>query len=213
MLDPLLSPFGKFIDDVRSVSVSEGGVKPNFVAMCCGFWYEFSLAKGDPWFGFDIKNRRVTLYDDGNEKINTSTWELCGRAVASLLSLPVTADAGGELAVEGWKNEGLHMASFLISQRDMLDSLHRVLGTSDEDWTITKQPAEERYQQGMQQLQGGDMLGFAKAMYARCFTKGAGGDYETGYGIDNEKLGLPREDLDEATKRAVEMVNSGFGIH
>ncbi|KAJ8111274.1 hypothetical protein OPT61_g6098 [Boeremia exigua] len=211
--DPLLGSFAKFIDDVRNVSVPEGGVKPNFVALCNGFWYEFSLSMGEPWFGFDIKNRKVTLYDEGNVKISTSTWSLCGEAVASLLSLPVTGSGDGEPALEDFKNDGVTISSFLISQRDMLDSLHRVLGTSDADWAITKQPVKERYQQGLQQLQAGDRLGFAKAMYARLFFPGEGGDYETGYTLDNEKLRLPKEDLDEATKRAVEMASNGAGIH
>lgn len=204
-LDPILGIFGKFIDDVRNVAAPEGGVKPIFVALCCGFWYEFSLSMGEPWFGFDIKKRSVTFYDDGETKINTSTWEQCGRAVASLLSLPVSSDGDGTPAVEDWKNDGLHIASFLVSQRDMLNSLHRVLGTTDEDWTIAKEPVKERYQKGLAQLQGGDRLGFATAMYARLFFPDEGGDYETGYGLDNAKLRLPQEDLDEATRRAVEM--------
>lgn len=209
--DPLFTSFANYINDVRNVFVPEGGVKPNFIALANGFWYEFSLGMGEPWFGFDIKNRKVTLYDDGNVKINTSTWDLCGKAVASLLSLPVTGD-DGRPALEDWKNDAVTISSFLVSQRDMLDSLNRVLGISDNDWTIAKQPVKERFQQGMQQLQEANRLGFAQAMYARLFF-GDGGDYETGHELDNGKLGLPKEDLDEATKRAVEMVKGGFGIH
>jgi hypothetical protein len=211
--EPLFTTFANYINDVRDVSVPEGGVKPNFVALANGFWYEFSLGMGEPWFGFDIKSRKVTLYDEGNVRINTSTWDLCGKAVASLLSLPVSGGSDDEPALDDWKNDTVTISSFLVSQRDMLDSLNRVLGISDADWTITKQPAKERFQQGLQQLQEGNRLGFAQAMYARLFFSGDGGDYETGYGLDNGKLGLPKEDLDEATKRAVEMVNGGFGIH
>lgn len=166
---------------------------------------------GEPWFGFDIKNRKVTLYDEGTTKINTTTWDLCGKAVASLLSLPISG-SDGKPALGEWKNDAITISSFLISQRDMLNSLNRALGTSDQDWTITKQPAEERFQQGMQQLQEGNRLGFAQAMYARLFF-GDSGNYETGYELDNERLDLSKEDLDEATKRAVDMGNGGFGIH
>ncbi|KAF1359309.1 hypothetical protein EJ07DRAFT_166294 [Lizonia empirigonia] len=167
--------------------------------MCCGFWYEFSLSMGEPWFGFDIKSRKVTFYDEGE----------CGRAVASLLSLPVTGSGDGPPAVEKWNNEGLHISSFLISQREMLDSLHRVLGTSDDDWAITKEPVSERYQRGLVQMQEGDRIGFVKAIYARLFFPNGGGDYETGYALDNDRLALPKEDLDEATKRAVDMAEGG----
>ncbi|KAJ4992418.1 CipA protein [Stagonosporopsis vannaccii] len=210
--DPMFSSFGKSIDDVRNVSATAEGVKPHFVALCNGFWYEFSLAMGEPWFGFDIKNRRVTLYDEGAVKISTSTWDLCGKAVAALVSLPVVG-ANGEVSLEEFRNNGATIASFLISQRDMLDSLNRVLGTKDTDWAITKQSVKERYHEGLEQLHGGDRLGFAKAMYAKLFFPGEGGDYETGYTLDNERLGLPKEDLDQATRRAVEMVKNGMGIH
>lgn len=211
--DPMFSSFGGYIDDVRNAPVPEGGVKPHFVALCNGFWYEFSLSMGEPWFGFDIKHRKVTLYDEGTVRISVSTWQLCGQAVASLLSLPVKGDGSVEPALEDWKDAGVTIASFLVSQRDMLDSLNRVLGTEDEDWEITKQPSKERYEEGVKQLQAGDRLGFAKAMYAKIFYPGEGGDYETGYELDNAKLSLPKEDLDEATRRAVELVKNGAGIH
>jgi hypothetical protein len=54
--DSVLGGFEKYVDDVRSV---EGrGVK--WVALCCGFWYEFSLGMGESWLGFDIEGRKVS---------------------------------------------------------------------------------------------------------------------------------------------------------
>ena len=203
--DPILGKFKNYIEDVKNVE--GGGV--NYVAMVCGFWYEFSLAMGEPWLGFNIQKRTATFYGDGTTKINTSTWEQCGRAVAGLLSLPFK---NRKPAVQDWKNEGLYISSFLISQRDMLDSLNRVLSTSDADWTITYEPVEERYQKGLEEMQSGNRLGFAKAMYARLFFPSGEGDYETGHELDNKKLGLPEEDFDEATRRAVEMREKGMGV-
>ncbi|KAL8826448.1 MAG: hypothetical protein Q9170_007402, partial [Blastenia crenularia] len=40
----------------------------SYVALICGFWYEWSLALGEPWFGFDVKKRTVTFFDDGETK-------------------------------------------------------------------------------------------------------------------------------------------------
>lgn len=203
--DPILGSFNKFIDDVKNVDTD--GV--NYVALICGFWYEFSLSLGEQWLGFDIKNRTVTMYDDGKRKINTSTWEQCGRAVAGLLSLPASKQGEGRPSVQDWKDQGLYISSFLLSQRDILDSLNRVLGTSDSDWKISYEPAEERYKKGLQEMQSGNRLGYAKAMYARLFFSSGEGDYETGHELDNGSLGLPKEDLDEATKRAIDMVDVG----
>jgi hypothetical protein len=102
------------------------------------------------------------------------------------------------------------MSSFLVSQRDMLDSLHRVCGTTDADWTITHQPSLERYKKGIEDMQKGDRSGFARAMYTRVFFPNGGGDYESTHGLDNGVLGLPKEDIDEATKRAVALIEGGF---
>jgi hypothetical protein len=93
----------------------------------------------------------------------------------------------------------------------MLDSLHRVLGTTDADWEIEYQDVVERYEEGMKELAEGNRMGFAKAMYARTFYPEGRGDYETGYGLDNEKLGVRKEELDEATRRAVKLVMEGDG--
>jgi len=59
-------------------------------------------------------------------------------------------------------------------------------------------------------LKNGIQTGYAKAMYARVFYPNGDGDFESSRGLANEVLGLPKEELDEATKGAVEMVESGW---
>jgi len=204
--DPIIGPFAKAIEDVKAVD----GV--SYTALVCGFWYEFSLGMGEQWYGFDIPNRKVTFYDQGTTKICTTTWEQCGKAVAALLRLPVTATGDGSPSLDKWKNAGLYIHSFCISQRDMLNSLHRVLGTSDADWKITYQSATERQREGIKELQAGNPLGFAKAMYARLFFASGDGDYSKTGNMDDDKLGLEREDLDETTRSVVKMVDDGFGL-
>ena len=189
----------------RCAEVESSGA--SYIAMCCGFWYEWSLALGEQWFGFSIKDRKVTFFDDGKTIINTSTWNQCGRAVAALLSLP---ESDASPALSQWKNKPLYLSSFTITQRDMLDSIHRVTGTSDKDWEITHQPTAQRYQDGLDEMKKGIMTGFAKAMYSRNFYPNGDAEFESKYGLANGVLGLPKEDLDEATKRAVEMVESGW---
>ncbi|KAK3056858.1 hypothetical protein LTS18_011587, partial [Coniosporium uncinatum] len=51
----------------RITEVQNAGV--SFVSLTCGFWYEWSLALGEQWYGFDIKERKVTLIDDGKTRI------------------------------------------------------------------------------------------------------------------------------------------------
>jgi hypothetical protein len=179
----------------------------SYVAMVCGFWYQWSLALplGTSTFGIDIGKKHAVLFDDGTTPIPTSTFKLCGEALAKLLSLP---ESGSDLALENWKNKPLYIASFCVSQRDMLDSLHRILGDSDSDWKIEHEDSKKRYDQGIADLQKGDMSGFMRAMYTRPFFPVAGGHYQDTRGLQNGLLGLPKEDLDEATREAVEMVKA-----
>jgi hypothetical protein len=55
---------------IRKAIVDLG--KSSFIALSTGFWYEWSLAIS-VGFGFDLPNRQVTLFDEGETKISTST--------------------------------------------------------------------------------------------------------------------------------------------
>ncbi|KAK3292007.1 uncharacterized protein B0H64DRAFT_468915 [Chaetomium fimeti] len=192
---------GFAIERVRQV-VDTGVSSP--VTMSSGFWYEWSLALGQQWFGFEIRDRRVTFFDDGRRTVTASTWDQCGRAFAALLSLPET---GASPALADFKGGMLLVDSFRVSQRDMLDSLHRVLGTSDADWEILYEPVVKRVQEGIVQMKQGDRHGFAKALYGDIFdATNDASDYAATRKTATQILGLPKEDLDEATKRTVDMV-------
>ncbi|KAH8664723.1 hypothetical protein BX600DRAFT_413882 [Xylariales sp. PMI_506] len=180
-----------------------------YIALVCGTWYEWSLALGNEWYGFDIKDRKAVFFDDGKTIITTSTWLQCGRALAALLSLP---ESGTNPSLLDWKNEPVYISSFRLSQRDMLDSFHRVLGTTDADWEITYESTEQRIKDGKEQFARGDFKGVAKQMYGLQFQRSRANELEYSRPVDNGRLSLPTEDLDEATKRAVDMGEGGWNL-
>ena len=92
----------------------------------------------------------------------------------------------------------------------MFESVLRVTGEKASDWKVTHEPAKERFDAGVKEYQGGDFGGFAKLLYSRCFFPDRPGDFEVEGGDDNEKLGLPKEDLDEFTKIGVQLAESGY---
>ena len=189
------------VNDVKSAGSSS-------VTLACGFWYEWSLALGEPWFGFTINDRKVTFFDDGKRTITVSTWEQCGRAIAGLLSLP---ESGATPSLAQFKNKDVLINSFRVSQRDMLDSLHRVLGTTDADWEIRYETSEKRIADGAADMANGVFTGFAKMLYGGAFLPAnEESDFAGIMELANDILGLPREDLDEATKRAVDMIQGGW---
>jgi hypothetical protein len=198
--------------EAHQVEIEKQGVS-SWIALTCSFWYPFSLAQSPHAYGFDFQNKKAYFIDGGDLKINTSTWNQCGRAVAKLFSLPILPQDENDksLTVSHWRNEQVHISSFFISQRDMLDSILRVTGEKEADWTIVNENAQERYKEGQELMkQGGANAGkgYLQCMYTRIFYNDGSGQFNDK--LDNEKLGLPEESLDEATKEGVELVKSGY---
>lgn len=91
----------------------------------------------------------------------------------------------------------------------MLASALRVTGTNENQWTITKKDARERFFSGLEAVKKGDYSGYSR-MLCRIFFPDGCGDFEHNKGTLNEMLGLPKEDIDEATKVAVERQKAGL---
>ncbi|KAK9241183.1 hypothetical protein V1525DRAFT_422990 [Lipomyces kononenkoae] len=170
--------------------------KSSWIGIACGFWYEFSLGGGPERYGFDFKNRTITLMDNGTTKINTSTWPQICRAVASLLSLNILPESEEDTSpcLANFKNRSVYISSFTIGQKDMLDSVLRVTGTGLADWKVTHATAKERFQSGLEEFRKGNMAGFE-----------SDGNFGATRGLHNDILGLPEEDLDEFTKVGIHM--------
>nr|POE94397.1 hypothetical protein CFP56_16637 [Quercus suber] len=193
-------------------AISELG-KSNFISVATGFWYEWSLAIPAA-FGIDFAKRAVTFYDDGETRISTSTWPQVGRGVAALLSLPIKPEGSNkEACLEALKNKVVYLNSFTVSQKEMFASALRVTGTTEADWITTNEPSHERYAAGIAAIKQGQRIGFAKMMYTRVFYPDGCGDFEHNKGTLNEVLGLPKEDLDEATQRAFDRSRGPQWVH
>lgn len=184
----------------------------SWVALGSGFWYEWSLVgQGQYRFGCDIEHRTMVFFDDGEEKITTTTWDQCGRAMAALLSLKWYPDdeSDKEPAVDNWANTAVYIASFRVSQKDMFDSVKRVTGTTDSDWKIEYVSSEKRYQQALEKMSKGDLTGFSEQMYTRIFFPTGEGDH-TKLALANKVLGLPEEDIDESTREGMRLDKLGM---
>ncbi|KAL2127569.1 hypothetical protein VTI74DRAFT_10543 [Chaetomium olivicolor] len=198
-------------DNIRSEIQSLGVSFPLF--LICNFWYEFSLGGGPDRFGFDFQNRSLIYFDDGNVAINTSTWPQCGRAVANLLSLKELPDDEMDQSptISQFRNDGglIYISSFRLSQRDMFESVKRVTGTTDADWTITHESSKQRWKDGKAEVMRGEFRAFTKMLYSRMFFPNGDGDYQSRRALHNDVLGLPAEDLDLSTSIGVRMGENG----
>jgi hypothetical protein len=200
-----------FCDDVmlsanRGNILAEFGALPStsYIFLVCNFWYEFSLGGGPDRFGFDFKKRSYTEFDGTDVVLHTTTWPQCGRAIASLLSLKELPDDEMDTSstVSQFANSSVYVSSFRLSQRDMWESVKRVTGTVDADWTITHESARQRWEESHEAVEKGNFAAFPKMLYSRMFFPTAPGDYQSQH---NDLLDLPVEDLDEYTAIAIRM--------
>lgn len=193
----------KLQNDIEALKYIYSSVKEveqvgsNWLAITPSFWYEYSLSVGPFTYGFDFPNKKVTFYDEGKTQVNTTTWPQTGRALAALVSLKKLPEDDNDMSttLAQFVNKPVYIKSFTLNQRELLDSVNKLLGQTDKDWTIEYQPAAERFQEGLDELANGVGTGFLKALYSRTFYPTGEGTFET----DNELLGLPEESLDEAT--------------
>jgi hypothetical protein len=202
----------------------------NWTGVACSFWYvrlpntlilpetdyaryECSLAGTSDRYGFDFPKKKVIFYDNGETKIHTSTFPQVARAVTSLLSLPMLLEDENDKTTtlsSTFRNKLAHIASFRISQKDMLASVLRVTSTKESDWSISYEPSKERFERPRDAMIAGDLIAFGSRLYARCFfPKNTLCNFDK-HGLDNEALGLPKESLDEFTRVAVDMASSDY---
>ncbi|KAK3725204.1 hypothetical protein LTR37_000715 [Vermiconidia calcicola] len=200
----LVKDIGAFQEKPKIRAMVQQLGKSSYISVVTGFWYEWSLSIPLA-YGIDSLKHEATLFDEGDTMISTSTWPQVGRAVAGLLSLPIRPEGDDkDRCLERFRNGLVYVSSFTVSQKDMLESALRVTGTKMDDWKIIKESSSARYDAGSEAMKGGDRMGFIKLMYTRVFYPDGSGNFEQSKGTANELLELPREDLDEATKAAIE---------
>ena len=182
--------------------------KSSWIVVATGFWYEWSLSFPNA-FGFDFQNKSVTFFDEGEARMNVSTFSQIGRALAGLFSLKVRPNGSDDMSpcLENFKNGWVYPTSFCVNQKDMLASIMRVTKTTAEDWTIKKEPTKQRYEAAMQNLRNGDTSAFTRILYSRGFYPDEPANIEKWRGGNhNDILGLHEEEIDEYTKAGIGMV-------
>ena len=182
----------------------------SYIFLVCSGWYEFSIGGGTVRYGFDFKNRSFVQFDNGNVKIHTTTWPQCGRAVANLFSLKDLPDDEMDESptLSQFANSSVYISSFHVNQHDMFDSVKRVTKTTDSDWKVTHESAEERWNEAHDAVSKGSYALFPQMLYSRMFFPNGDGAVLAGV-LHNDILGLPTENLDEYTAIGIQMGLSG----
>lgn len=193
--------------DAAAHLIEQLGVS-TYIRFTCGFWYEYSLGSGEGTYGFDFRKqpRQFTLIDNGDTKINTSTFDQTGLACARLLALKILPDSADDKSptLSRYANRTFYMASFTLSQRDMFESVKRVTQTSEADWQISRVNSKERFTEARTRLLAGDRMAFGRVLYTRVLYPDGSGDFGAKYGLQNAVVDLPTADLHTATQRGID---------
>ncbi|KAH7153291.1 hypothetical protein EDB81DRAFT_855713 [Dactylonectria macrodidyma] len=164
----------------------------SWIAVVNNPWFDWSMGNG--LWGIDINAQKATLWSGGNTRANTTTLKRVGEAVAELLSLP-------EEELAAYKNKCFYVSSFYVTQREMLDSVQRVTGTTDEDWVIENKEIAVVASESDEEVKKGNMMAAIPKFYSAHFRQGHGGDYN--HKLDLEKFGFAKEDIDTVVKGVV----------
>jgi hypothetical protein len=95
-------------------------------------------------------------------------------------------------------NRAIFIASFTTTNNEVLAALEKASGKK---WDVVKVDSEKEIADGQEKRKNGDfMSSMAQNLCATWYTEGKGADYEKSPGLDNEKLGLPLEDLEQVCR-------------
>lgn len=142
--------------------------------------------------GWNLSSRTAVIYDGGNIPFEATNLDQTGKAVAAILRNP-------ELS----RNQYVYVNSFTATQNEILKALENSTG---EKFQVTGASVEATWKGGLEKVaRGGDEVrdGVIATIHAAYYGKGNVNNYSATRGLWNEKLGLPKEDLDETVSRII----------
>ncbi|KAJ5288969.1 isoflavone reductase family protein [Penicillium angulare] len=164
-----------------------------WTAVHTGQFFDWGLEAG--WLDYYIKEKRTTIYDSGDTQWSTSTLETASAAVAKVLLKP-----------EETKNKPIFVASFTVSQNQVLKELEKVTGTT---WNVQRMSSTDAIKKaaGLSDKDYSDGLKLLILMLLYADNADRGANFEK-FGLSNELLGLQEESLTEVIDRVVKQQSS-----
>ncbi|PYH91860.1 isoflavone reductase family protein-like protein [Aspergillus ellipticus CBS 707.79] len=156
-------------------------------AFVTGPFFDLAIQKG--FMGYNFKEQKAVIFNDGKGRWSTTTLSSIGLAVKNALLIP-----------EKTANRYLFINSFTVSQSQVLASLEQLTGSK---WDVARVVAEELKAMGLAKISKGDLSGAILLTRYIVTTEGHGGDFALHEETANELLSLPKEDLDEALSAIV----------
>ena len=153
-------------------------------------WYDFCLPMGDV-LGVNFKERKATLWDGGNNKLNMSTLSRAGAATAELVAQP-------DSELSRYRNRCFYVSSFHVTEREILASVMHATSTHEGDWTIAEKPTDAAIEEANAMTGVDAHTSMLVKFFPLHYKSGWGGDYNH-KAEDLVRFGYEKEDLDAVT--------------
>ncbi|KAI9887324.1 MAG: hypothetical protein M1823_000840 [Watsoniomyces obsoletus] len=183
---PVFKPKADIVEYLKS----KANENPNFTwsAVATGPFLDWCLKVG--FFGFDLQAKKMTIWDGGSPRFSSTTLPTIGKAAAQIL-----------LKFEETKNRYVWIQSALVSQNDLKAALERA---TNAQWEVEQVKSEDMIKKGYELLPQG-FPGIALLILGTIFNANAdtGSNFTTHTKLDNDLLGLPKEDVQSVVDSVV----------
>jgi hypothetical protein len=184
--DPKLVKLNPWVNPAKTSTVDYLRSKESrmsWTSLVTGGFFDWAMKVG--FFGFDLASKTATLIDGGTSAFSATTLSAISQAILAMLE-----------HAEETKNQYVFISSFNVSQKDILDVVEKVDG---QKWIVKHLISEEVIANGRRRLAAGDFAGIMDLTRGAAFGKQGLGDNRP-YGLWNDKLGLPKEDIEQAIR-------------
>jgi uncharacterized protein YbjT (DUF2867 family) len=160
----------------------------SWTAVVTGPFFDWGLKVG--FLGLNHANKTATIYDNGTAIFGATDLHTIALALVKVLEKPTDS-----------KNQYVYISGFQTSQKQILEAAEKITG---EKWTVNNVTVKELVEDGHAKIQKGDYSGILNLIQASTFeAKDQLGNFEF-EGLWNEKLGLPKGDLEKSIRAAFE---------
>lgn len=144
------------------------------------------------FLGFDLANKKATLWDGGEAHFSATNEDDFGAAVVSILTKP------SEVA-----NQYIYAATVTTSQKAILESLEAQTGQM---WTVENVNTDDEIAAGRKKMAEGDFTGAFALVQAASYgsLKGSRANLAVDEKLANSILRLPEGSVDETVKEVLE---------
>lgn len=125
------------------------------------------------FIGFNIADKKATIYDGGSRPFSTTTTADVGNAVAAVLSHP-----------DETKNRAVYVNSAVVTQRQILAIYEKLSGSK---WEVEEKDTAEVENATNAKLAAGDFSTIFHLLYRAIYGEGYGGEFKK---VDNELFGI-----------------------